>query len=335
MTDSLAPRLRIQQALAGRHRFLITSHASPDGDSVGSQVAMARALEMLGKSARIVNRDPVPTPYAGLPGVERIEVAETVDGAYDAVIVMECTDLARPRVAGLEPYFLINIDHHVGNTGYGAVNWFDPTAAACGEMVSEIIDGMGVEPDLEIATHIYLCILTDTGSFRHSNVTARTFEICRRMVEVGVDPTAMSRIVFDNGSLGRLKLIGVLLNRMNVDASGRVAVLHLESGMLEDTGCTSDDTEGLVNLPLSARQIRAVLFLKNSELDGLRVSLRSKDDIDVRQIATRHGGGGHKNAAGFTTDQRPEDAKVTILKEIVDAIDPAHADCVPPTTRST
>ena len=320
MTDNSASIQLIQRELKARNRFLITSHASPDGDSIGSQLAMACALEKLGKSVRIVNSDPVPEPYLGLPGIERIETARTIDSEYDAVIVMECTDLARPQIDGLEHYFLINIDHHLGNKNYGAINWFDPTAAACGEMVYEIISGIGITLDLEIATYIYLCILTDTGSFRHSNVTSRTFEICHRLVDTGVDPIGMSRMVFDNDKIGRLKLISLLLERMELDDSGRVAILSLDQSILEDTECTYDDTEGLVNLPLSVRQILAVMILKHVSPNNLRVSLRSKDDVDIRQIATRHGGGGHKNAAGFTANGHPETVKATILKEIVEVV---------------
>ena len=321
MTDNLSPIQLIQHELTGRNSFLITSHASPDGDSIGSQLAMACAFEKLGKSVRIVNSDPVPEPYLSLPGIERIEIASTVNGEYDAAIVMECTDLARPQVDGLGHYFLINIDHHIGNKKYGAVNWFDPTAAACGEMIYEIICGIGITLDREIAAYIYLCILTDTGSFRHSNVTSRTFEICRCLVDAGIDPIKMSRMVFDNDKIGRLKLISLLLERMELDDSGRVAILNLDQSLLEDTGCTYDDTEGLVNLPLSARQILAVMFLKHTSPNNFRVSLRSKSDIDIRQIATRHGGGGHKNAAGFTADGDLEAVKTTILKEIVEAVD--------------
>ena len=127
----------------GQH-FLLTSHARPDGDSIGSQVAMALALEYLGKTSRIVNRDPVPLAYRDLPGVDRIDVAPAADGPCDALFVMECGDLSRPGVSGLEAYRVVNIDHHLGNTLYGHVNWFDTSAAACVEMVIDIIDALGV-----------------------------------------------------------------------------------------------------------------------------------------------------------------------------------------------
>tara|TARA_B100001146_G_C15912016_1_gene319196 strand:+ start:156 stop:572 length:417 start_codon:yes stop_codon:yes gene_type:complete len=134
-------------------------------------------------------------------------------------------------------------------------------------------------------------------------------------------------MVFDNDKIGRLKLISLLLERMELDDSGRVAILSLDQSILEDTECTYDDTEGLVNLPLSVRQILAVMFLKHIAPNNFRVSLRSKSDVDIRQIATRHGGGGHKNAAGFTATGHPETVKATILKEIVEAVNLVSENC--------
>ena len=286
-----------------RQRFLLTSHARPDGDSIGSQLAMAFALEALGKDVRIVNADPAPDHYQDFPGMERIEIASQVAADVDAVIVMECSDLSRAGVAGLEPHFLINIDHHAGNRLYGAVNWHDESAAACGEMVFDVIRELAVPLSFEIATHIYLAILTDTGSFHHSNITPRTFDICRQTVEAGVNPAAMARRVFDSNSFGKLKLIGALLDSMQLADEGRLAVLYMDDVMLADCGCTNNDTEGLINLPLTAREIQAVVFFKVGPTGDVRVSMRSKYDVDVRSVAGQFGGGGHKNAAGFTVDR--------------------------------
>jgi phosphoesterase RecJ-like protein len=314
-TDAAAAVERIRAEVLRRRRFLITSHARPDGDSIGSQLAMAYALGALGKDVRIVNHDPAPSHYAVFPGIDRIEIAPAVEGDFDAALVMECSDVTRPEVAGLERYFLINVDHHAGNAMYGAVNWFDETAAACGEMVHDIIAALGVPFTREIATHIYLAILTDTGSFHHSHISARTFEICRRAVEAGVDAAAMARSVFDSNSFGKLKLIGSLLDSMQLDANGRLAILYLDDWMLQVAGCTYNDTEGLINLPLTARDVQAVVFFK--VFDGqVRVSLRSKGDHDVRRVAQQYGGGGHKNAAGFTVPGRFEDVKDSVIGQV-------------------
>lgn len=310
----------ICRAILDRQRFLLTSHARPDGDSIGSQLAMAYALGALGKQVRLVNADPAPDHYREFPGVDRIEIAERCDAEADALIVMECSDLSRTGVAGLDGHFIINIDHHAGNRMYGALNWFDESAAACGEMVFDVIRGLGVPLSPDIATHIYLAILTDTGSFHHSNITPRTFDICRQAVEAGVNPAAMARRVFDSNSFGKLKLIGALLDSMELIDNGRLAVLTMDDEMLKICGCTHNDTEGVINLPLTAREIQAVVFFKVGSAGEVRVSMRSKYDVDVRAVANAYGGGGHKNAAGFTVPGRLSDVRPPIVDRIVTAI---------------
>jgi phosphoesterase RecJ-like protein len=254
--------------------------------------------------------------------MDRIEIANSIpeDAAVDAVIVMECSDLSRTGVAGLDGRFIINIDHHAGNRLYGALNWFDESAAACGEMVFDLIRALNVTLTADIATHIYLAILTDTGSFHHSNITPRTFDICRQTVEAGVNPAAMARRVFDSNSFGKLKLIGALLDSMELIDHGRLAVLYLDEAMLDACGCTHNDTEGVINLPLTAREIQAVVFFKVSSGGEVRVSMRSKYDVDVRLVANAYGGGGHKNAAGFTVAGPLEGVKSVILQRLVRAI---------------
>ena len=312
---------QLRDEILARHRFLISSHARPDGDSIGSQLAMAFAPEALGKEVRIVNADRAPDHYQDFPGMERIEYATAIERpAVDAVIVMECSDLSRTGVAGLEHECVINIDHHAGNRMYGALNWHDDSAAACGEMVFDLIQALGVPLTFEIATHVYLAILTDTGSFHHSNITPRTFDICRQCVEAGVTPAVMARRVFDSNSFGKLKLIGALLDDMQLVDEGRLAVLHLDDAMLAATGSTHNDTEGLINLPLTAREIQAVVFFKVTGTGDVRVSMRSKYDVDVRQVANEFGGGGHKNAAGFTVKGTLEEVRPGIVRRIVGAI---------------
>jgi phosphoesterase RecJ-like protein len=187
-------------------------------------------------------------------------------------------------------------------------------------MVFDLIQALGVPLSLEIATHIYLAILTDTGSFHHSHITPRTFDICRQTVEAGVEPATMARRVFDSNSFGKLKLIGALLDSMELLDEGRVAVLHMDDSMLEACGCTNNDTEGLINLPLTAREIQAVVFFKSGPDGEMRVSMRSKYDVDVRRVANEFGGGGHKNAAGFTVNGSPESARARILDRLVEAV---------------
>ena len=290
----------IVDSIASRQRYVISSHSRPDGDSIGSQLAMAFALRAMGKDVRIVNSDAAPGPLRAFPGVGEIEIAARVDGAFDAAIIMECGDLTRTGVAGLDQFFVINIDHHPGNTGYGRINWFDSTAAACGEMVYELIGALGVPLSVEMATHIYVAILTDTGSFHYSSISPRTFEICREALVAGVEPVIVARHVYDSNNIGRLRLFGTVLSAMQLDATGRIAMVYLDHEMARAAGGTYDDTEGLINLPLTVKEIQAVVFFKQIEGEQYRVSLRSKGDVDIGAVATEFGGGGHKNAAGCT-----------------------------------
>jgi bifunctional oligoribonuclease and PAP phosphatase NrnA len=312
---------RIASELRSRQRFLITSHLKPDGDSIGSQLAMAYALRALGKDVRIVNRDPAAPGLLAFPGVADIEIAPRVDGEYDALIVMECGDLARTGVEGLDRYFTINIDHHPGNAMFGSINWFDARAAACGEMVFDIVQRLGVPLSREIAVHIYVAILTDTGSFHYSSISPRTFDICRQCMEAGIDPVFVARSVFDSNNIGRLRLFGAVLGSVELEAGGRLAVIYLDRAMARAAGGTYDDTEGLINLPLTVKEIQAVVFFKEWEPNEYRVSMRSKGTIDVGDVAKRFGGGGHKNASGCTVIGSLPEARQQILPLVVDAID--------------
>ena len=319
MTPLHADLSRVRDTLLQGHSFLLTSHARPDGDSLGSQLALAGALQQLGKQVRIINSDPAPALYAFLPDMSTIEIAAAVEDPFDAVVVLECSTLSRPGVAGLKGRLLINIDHHADNVMYGDINWHDVSACACAEMVFELIEALGAHLTPALATHLYVAILTDTGSFRHAHITARTFEICRRVAETGVDAAGVAAQVYNNSSLGRLRLTGMLLDRMQLEHDQRIAVLTLNDAMLAEADCDSDDLEGIVNLPLAARDVRAVIFLKETD-DGLRVSLRSKDAVDVRQVAVSFGGGGHLNAAGFTVEHSTPETRGQMIAHVATAI---------------
>jgi len=317
---------RIVDAIRSRRRFVLSSHARPDGDSIGSQLAMAFALKELGKDFAIVNADLAPPPLLQFPGVPDITVAPEVTGDFDAAIIMECGDLSRTGVKGLEKFFVINIDHHPGNSAYGQINWFDATAAACGEMVFDLVRALGGPLTTEIATHIYLAILTDTGSFHYSSISPRTFEISKQCLEAGVDPVLVARNVYDSNNMGRLKLFGAVLSAMQIDQTGRIAIVYLDHEMARAAGGTYEDTEGLINLPLTVKEIQAVVFFKQAEGEQYRVSMRSKGDIDIAAVAKLFGGGGHKNAAGCTVTGPIDGLQKTFVEKIEHAIDGRPAD---------
>ncbi len=315
---------QVAAALKDRQTFILTSHARPDGDAIGSELALAIALRAMGKTVRVISRDPVPGPYRHFPSVDSIEYATVASGAADAVVTLECSDITRPGLGGLDQYFVINIDHHLGNEMYGSVNWFDGTAVSCTEMVADVIDALGIAWTQEIAQHLYLGIATDTGGFRHGPISARTFEACRRITEAGVEPAAMAREIFDSFGIGRVKLTGEMLSRMELHAGGRLAVLGFDEGMLARCGATVDDTEGLVNLPLGANEVLAVALFKGQDNGTCRVSLRSKASVDVRGVAAQWGGGGHRNAAGATLTGSVEALKTEVVSALARAIDAAR-----------
>ena len=301
--DNAGPIARICDAIRSRQRFVISSHSRPDGDSIGSQLAMAFALRALGKHVEVVNQDAAPAALMAFPGVPSIRVAERVDGEFDAAIIMECSDLKRTGVEGLERYFVINIDHHPGNADFGAINWFDGSAAACAEMVFDVIRALDVPLSVEIATHIYMGILTDTGSFHYSSISARTFDICRQLVEAGVDPPKVARSIFDSNTLGPAEAVRRRARaRSSSSTMAGSRSCASTARWRPHAGGTYDDTEGLINLPLTVREIQAAVFFKEIDKHEYRVSMRSKGDIDLCAVAKKFGGGGHKNASGCTVN---------------------------------
>ena len=282
---------------------------------------MAYALRALGKEVTIVNKDAAPDPIMAFPGVDTIVIADQVSGDFDAAIIMECGDLKRTGVSGLDRFFMVNIDHHPGNTGFGDINWFDPSAAACGEMVFDLVRALGVPLSVEIATHVYLAILTDTGSFHYSGISPRTFAICKEAVEAGVDAVQVARNVYDSNNMGRLKLFGAVLSAMQIDRTGRIAIVYVDHAMARAAGGSYEDTEGLVNLPLTVKEIEAVVFFKQEHAGEYRVSLRSKGHIDIGAVAKEFGGGGHKNAAGCTIKGPIEELKRQLVEKMERAIE--------------
>ncbi len=312
----------IAKALRDGTSFVLSSHARPDGDSIGSQLALTHTLRALGKTVRIVNHDPPPAYLETLPGVTDVEVADCVYDRFDAAVVLECGTLDRTEVTGLDRQPVINIDHHAGNAMYGVLNWFDPSAAACAEMVHDLIAVLGVPLTPAIGAALYAGILTDTGSFRHANISARTFETCRNVAACGVDVADLAAAIYQNSSLGKLRLTGRLLHEMRLEAGGRIAILRVDETLLHDTGCPADDMEGVINLPLAARSVEAVIMIKTT--DGVtRASLRSKGVVDVRAVAATFGGGGHRNAAGCTLEAPASEIERRLVSRTVAAIERA------------
>jgi bifunctional oligoribonuclease and PAP phosphatase NrnA len=311
--DQIVARVRQGQ------RFLVSSHQRPDGDAIGSAMGFALAVRELGKQAEVVMDAAPPHFLLPFPDVERIRIAREVQETADAAVIMECSSLDRTGVTGLDKSPVLNIDHHVGNTLYGTANWIDESAAACTELVFTLVEALGVRLTPDIATHLYLGLLTDTGSFRFSHITPRSFEIARRCVEAGANPQWIARTHYDSSTLGRVKIFGHVLNTMQLDPTGRVALLTMTHEAAAAAGATYDDTDGIINFPLSVKDIQAVGFVKEAEGGEWRISMRSKGNIDVGAIARAHGGGGHKNAAGCSAHGELAQVQEHFLARLVDA----------------
>jgi phosphoesterase RecJ-like protein len=311
----------IVDLLTAARRVVVSSHERPDGDAIGSGMAVTLALRALGKDARMAMCDVPPAYLQPFPGVGDLWITRDVGEAFDAAVIMECSDVTRTGVAGLDRSPLINIDHHPGNSAFGALNWVDETAAACGELAYGLVRALGAPFTADIATHVYLAILTDTGSFHFSHLSARTFDIAARCVEAGADPQWIARTHYDSNRMGRVRLFGSVLSGMIVGPSGRVALLTITPEMAAAADGSYDDTEGLINFPLSVKDVHAVAFFKQAESPlHWRVSLRSKGSVNVGKIAEARGGGGHRNAAAFSIQATIDVLRADILRALEDAV---------------
>jgi phosphoesterase RecJ-like protein len=316
----------IIQFIKDHDRFVITSHARPDGDAIGSELGLALILEKLGKTAHIFNADPHPRPYQSLPGIERIEVTHKVEGNYDGLFVLECNNLERTNLQGLDQYFVINIEHHPKTEPFGDLNWLDDSAAALGEMIYELAQGLPVQLTPEIATNLYVAIFTDTGSFQYSNTRAKTFLITGDLVNHGASPSAIAQAVYMTRPYARLQILGMLLNTLQVHSS-RIASITLTQDMLEKTGASANDMEGIVDYPLSMEGIDLAAFFREEANGQYRVSLRSKNNYDVSAVAGHFGGGGHKNAAGLAVQGSFQEVVGKVVLELERLLD---GKCDPP-----
>ena len=312
---------QVVELIESKRRFAITSHVRPDGDSLGSSLGLYWLLRALDKEPEVIMRDPVPLAYQKLPGAELVRVTPRVDSPYDAVFVIECSDVDRPGLIDLEKQFVVNIDHHSTTALFGTINWIDSTASAVGEMIYNLCKAIGVRVTREIAECVYTALVTDTGSFHYSNTTERTFKVASELVRAGVKPAKVSQAVFGSYPWSKVELLGEVLASARRDASGRVAWLRQTIEMQERAGASDEDGDGFVNYPLSCGEVEAVAFLKESAPGVYRVSLRSKCDVNVARIAEKFGGGGHRNAAGCLLRGSWEEAEETIVQLLVDEVE--------------
>jgi bifunctional oligoribonuclease and PAP phosphatase NrnA len=316
---------QVVELIENKQKFGITTHIKPDGDGVGSSLGLCWLLKSLGKSAEVIVRGDIPLAYRNLPGADEIRNLERIDSEYDAVFVIECSDLQRPGIDGLEEQFTVNIDHHATSEHFGTVNWIDSTASAVGEMIYNLVKAIGGRVTKEIAECVYMALVTDTGSFHFSNTTDRTLKVASELIKAGARPAEISEAVYSNYPWSRIELMRQVLATVKRDESGKVASMRQTLKMREDAGAVDGDNNGFVNIPLASREILASIYMREIGEDVYRVSLRSKGDIDVAKVAEYWGGGGHRNAAGLRIEGDWDVAEQELVDAVRDAVEHAEA----------
>lgn len=291
--------------------FLITSHESPDGDAIGSTLALASFLRKIGKDVCVHLCDPVPELYAFMPGVETVQL-QIPDQDFDLAFVLDVGEFRRAGKAFSQFKRVgkyINLDHHLGCEPFGACNLIDPQAAATGVIVYRILSGYGYKFDLDTALCLYISIVTDTGSFHYSNSNREAFTIAGEMVDYGINAWDVAEQIYENQPLKRLELLSMALATLDVINNGLVATITVTTDMFTKVDADSELTDGFVNYPRSIKGVEVAIFFRQINEQTYKVGFRSKGKVNVAGFAALLGGGGHHNAAGCTINGTLEEVK--------------------------
>lgn len=301
------------QFLLSEKKFLLATHINPEGDALGSALALSMALESLGKETVVYDRDHVPESYRFLPGHERFTNSLPSQGIGAPLILLDCNEPERAGLDNVAVSFAAVIDHHETEKDFGNIRWIEPRAAATGLMVFHLIRSLGVPITKDMAANLYTALAIDTGTFRYSNVTSDTLRAAAELVDAGADPAAVAVGLYETWSGGRFRLLIEVLNTLEI--ADKTAMIVARKGAFAKTGTSGEDTENFGNFPRMMRDIEVSAFFRETD-DGWKVSLRSKGSFNVARIAARFNGGGHRNAAGYRTKGDLGKAK----KELINAV---------------
>ncbi len=312
---------KIIDTLKNKESFMLTTHMNPEGDAIGSTLALALALSSLGKKVTVNTADPVPRILKFLPSSNMVQQVKTVNERFDAVIVLDCGDLERVgflRKDNIPSDILINIDHHKTNLGFGTINLVEE-AVASADMVYTIIKKMGIPVTTDIAVCIYTAIMTETGSFRYTNTTDHTLRVAGEMISYGADPAVIADNVYNRNSVGRINLLGLVLSTLKFSGDGKIAWVVVLEEMFKETGTTKEDTEDLINYPRSIDGVEVAVLFRQSGNDW-KLSFRSNGKVDVALVSLEFGGGGHSMAAGCFLKGSLDEVLERVIGKVAEAV---------------
>ena len=304
-------------------RFLITSHTNPEGDALGSELAFYALLNKLGKSAVVVNEDDLPYGYDFLPFNEKIvkyrDNLKNIE--FDCFAVMDCSDLSRTgevyRMNSARKTIL-NIDHHISNRNFGDINWVEPAAASCSEMVYKLYKDLRVPFDKESALLLYTGILTDTGSFRYSNTSSFTHQAIAELMKFGLDVPRVYKNAYENIPFQDMRILAKILPGMRREAGGRVIWFQIKHNLLRNKKLSFDLSEHILSFGRAIKDAEVVVLFKENlgVTNEIRINFRSQGKVDVNKIAQYFGGGGHRTAAGATVKGKIDTIRRRVLAKI-------------------
>jgi phosphoesterase RecJ-like protein len=310
------------EAIDRYQTFLITTHRSPEADAIGSSLALAHLLKARGKDCTVVNVDPIPRILQFLPHDGLFRQQSRVAEWPDAVFVLDCGDLGRTGLfdgPGRPSSVLINVDHHVTNRRFGAINWVDPGATATGSLIYELARTLGMELTPEVALCLYATIASETGFFAYSNTKPETFLLAAELLRHRVDPWDVAQRLREN-TPERLDLLSRVLQGLERSPDGSVAWVTVTRDLFEKTKTSPEDTEEMIGYPRSLRGVEVAVLFREVDAGTCKVSLRSKNRVDVAKLAERFGGGGHQKAAGATVSAGLAETKEKVLKAVAEAV---------------
>ena len=296
----------------------IASHVSPDGDNIGSILALGNALEKINKKVFILKTDDIPKDFLFLPGTNKIIDYED-NMEIDLFITLDTSDedrLGKNRILLDKIENVVNIDHHISNTNFGDINIVNSNAAATGELVYKLIKKIGIIIDKDIASCIYTSISSDTGSFMYDNTTSETHEIVAELIKTGIDKSNININLYQSRSIEKTKLFIKILETLKFHYDNQVGIIKVTQEMLNNSNAKMEDTEGIISFIREISSIEVAILLKEIEEEEIKVSMRSKRYADVAEICANFNGGGHIRAAGCTINEPIATAEHLVLEQM-------------------